>query len=174
MSVPVCVARSITAYTGSFVRLICSGRQPDNVTKQIGVRRLLPSHADSSCGGEKVVEKCFVGSQLSDSHHVRLDKWLTQLLHPELSRFEAGILMIGKIKPTVAIRTELRLIFSESESIECAVIFLTPDPNGYEKLITWSVNIQDFCSNRCHFGSVLLCLRPRLDSRRCFVRASPY
>jgi hypothetical protein len=54
MSVPVCVARSITAYTGSFVRLICSGRQPDNVTKQIGVRRLFPSHADSSCGGEKV------------------------------------------------------------------------------------------------------------------------
>ena len=43
--------------------------------------------------------------------------------------------MIGKIKPTVAIRTELRLIFSESESIECAVILLTPDPNGYEKLI---------------------------------------
>jgi hypothetical protein len=23
-------------------------------TKQIGVRRVLPSHADSSCGGEKV------------------------------------------------------------------------------------------------------------------------
>ena len=57
MSVPVCVARSITAYTGSFVRLICSGRQPDDVTKQIGVRRLLPSHADSSCGGEKVGRK---------------------------------------------------------------------------------------------------------------------
>ena len=32
--------------------------------------------------------------------------------------------------------TELRLIFSESESIECAVIFTTPDLNGYEKLIT--------------------------------------
>jgi hypothetical protein len=58
--------------------------------KQIGVRRVLPSHADSSCGGEKV-EKCFVGSQL-----------------PE---------------------TELRLIFSESESIECVVIFSTPDLN---------------------------------------------
>jgi len=67
-------------------------------TKQIGVRRVLPTHADSSCGGEKVGEKCFVGSQLSE--------------------------------------TELRLIFSESESIECAVIFSTPDLNGYEKLIT--------------------------------------
>jgi hypothetical protein len=44
--------------------------------------------------------------------------------------------MIGKIKPTVAIRTELRLIFSESESIERAVIFSTPDLNGYEKMIT--------------------------------------
>jgi hypothetical protein len=51
-------------------------------------------------------------------------------------RFEAGILMIGEIKPTVAIRIELRLIFSESQSLECAVIFSTPDLNGYEKLIT--------------------------------------
>ena len=33
--------------------------------------------------GRKWVEKCFVGSQLSDSRHVRLDKWLTQLLPPE-------------------------------------------------------------------------------------------
>ena len=33
--------------------------------------------------GGKWVEKCFVGSQLSDSRHVRLDKWLTQLLNPE-------------------------------------------------------------------------------------------
>ena len=95
----------------------CSGRQSDNVTKQIGVRRLLPSHADSSCGGGKVGGKMLHRSQLSDSCHVRLDKWLAQLLHPEwegLSRFEAGILMIVKIKPTVAIRTELRLVFFES------------------------------------------------------------
>jgi hypothetical protein len=28
------------------------------------------------------------------------------------------ILMIGKIKPTVTIRTELRLIFSESEPVD--------------------------------------------------------
>jgi hypothetical protein len=79
--------------------------------------------------GRKWVEKCFVGSQLSDSRQVHLDKWFTQLLHPErewLSRFEAGILMIGKIKPTVAIRTELRLIFSESQSIECAIILGKP------------------------------------------------
>ena len=34
--------------------------------------------------------------------------------------------MIGKIKPTVAIRTELRLIFSESQSIECAIILGKP------------------------------------------------
>ena len=34
--------------------------------------------------------------------------------------------MIGEINPTVAIPTELRLIFSESESIECAVILGKP------------------------------------------------
>jgi hypothetical protein len=81
--------------------------------------------------GRKWVEKCFVGSQLSDSRQVHLDKWFTQLLHPErewLSRFEAGILMIGKIKPTVAIRTELRLTFSESQSIECVIILGKPPP----------------------------------------------
>ena len=55
MSVPVCVARSITGYTGSF----CPPESARVVnltmfTKQIGVRRVLPSHADSSCGGEKV------------------------------------------------------------------------------------------------------------------------
>jgi hypothetical protein len=61
------------------------------------------------------------------------------LNRPERERLpclKAGILIINKIKPTVAIRNDLRLIFSESESIECAVIFSTPDLNGYEKLIT--------------------------------------
>ena len=83
MSVPVCVARSITGIPFLFVRLICSGRQPDNVTKQIGVRRVLRRTPTRLAVGRKWVEKCFFGSQLSDSRHVRLDKWLTQLLHPE-------------------------------------------------------------------------------------------
>jgi hypothetical protein len=48
-------------------------------------------------------------------------------------RFEAGILMIGKIKPTVAIPTELRLIFSESEPVD----------------------IQDFCWNGGRFHDYL-------------------
>ena len=51
--------------------------------------------------------------------------------------------------------TELRLIFSESESIECAVIFSTPDLNGYEKLITEPVDIQDFCWNGGRFHDYL-------------------
>jgi hypothetical protein len=140
MSVPVCVARSITGYTGSFCPPNLLGSSTwqclQNKSACVVYFRRTPTRL---AVGRKWVEKCFVGSQLSDSRQVRLDKWLTQLLHPErewLSHFEAGILMIGEIKPTVAIRTELRLIFSESESIECAVIFSTPDLNGYEKLIT--------------------------------------
>ena len=61
------------------------------------------------------------------------------LNRPERKRLpclKAGIVIIYKFKPAVAILTELRLIFSESDSIECAVIFSTPDLNGYEKLIT--------------------------------------
>ena len=50
--------------------------------------------------------------------------------------FKVGILMVGKIKPTIAIGTEVRLIFSEIESIECAWIFFVPDLNGYEILVT--------------------------------------
>jgi hypothetical protein len=43
--------------------------------------------------------------------------------------------MIGKIKPTIPIGTEMWLIFSEAESIECAWEFFGPDLNGYQVLI---------------------------------------
>ena len=42
--------------------------------------------------------------------------------------------MIGKIKPTIAIRAEVRLIFSEIEFIECTSMVFA-DLNGYEILI---------------------------------------
>src|ERR1700737_4460422 len=48
------------------------------------------------------------------------------------AQFKAGIFVIEKLKPTVVIPTEVRLIFSETESIECAFIFFAYDPNGYE------------------------------------------
>ena len=43
--------------------------------------------------------------------------------------------MIGKIKPTVAIRSEVRLSFSETEPTESASVFIG-DLNGYKILIT--------------------------------------
>jgi len=54
MSVPVCVARSITGLPVLFSAQSARVVNLTMFTKQIGVRRVLPSHADSSCGGEKV------------------------------------------------------------------------------------------------------------------------
>ena len=47
---------------------------------------------------------------------------------------------IDKIQPTVAIRAKVRLIFSESEFIECARVFFGPDLNSYEILIAQPVD----------------------------------
>ena len=58
--------------------------------------------------------------------------------------------MIDKIKPTIAIGAEMRLIFSETESIECAWIFFG-DLNGYEILIAQPVDNQDFCGKSAHW-----------------------
>jgi len=63
--------------------------------------------------------------------------------------------MIDKIKPTIAIGAEVRLIFSETESIECAWIFFG-DLNGYEILIAQPVDNQDFCRKSAHW-------RPRIS-----------
>ena len=52
------------------------------------------------------------------------------------ARFKTGIFVIGKIKPTITIRAEMWLIFPEIEPIECAFIFLAPNLNGKEILIT--------------------------------------
>ena len=42
---------------------------------------------------------------------------------------KVGILLIGEIKPTIAIRAEVRLIFSEIQFIECTSMVFT-DLNG--------------------------------------------
>jgi hypothetical protein len=47
--------------------------------------------------------------------------------------------MIDKVKPPVAIGSEVRLIFSEIESIKCAWAFLGLNLNGYEMLIAQPV-----------------------------------
>jgi hypothetical protein len=64
-------------------------------------------------------------------------------------------LMIDKIKPTIAIRSEMRLIFSETESIECACVCFGTDLNDYEILIAQSVNNQDFCGKSFHWRPFL-------------------
>ncbi len=46
-----------------------------------------------------------------------------------LPRFQVGVLIIGKIKPTIPIRAEVRLIFSEIEFIERTSMVFT-DLNG--------------------------------------------
>ena len=52
-----------------------------------------------------------------------------------LSRFQAGILIIGKIKPARSIRAVVWLIFSEIEPIESDCVLFASDLNGYEILI---------------------------------------
>jgi len=77
--------------------------------------------------------------------------------------FEAGILVINKIKPTVAIRNDVRFIFSEAQAIGGAFIVFGSDSNGYEKLIAKPVDSQDFCENRDHFHHFLLLTSPETD-----------
>ena len=51
--------------------------------------------------------------------------------------------MIGKIKPTIAIGAEVRLIFSEIEFIEC-ISAVFANLNGYEILIGQPIDKWDF------------------------------
>ena len=71
---------------------------------------------------------------------VSLTKRFCALLNrPErkrLSCLKARILMIGEIKPAMAIRPEMGFIFSETESIECVWILFGSHLNRYEVLIT--------------------------------------
>jgi hypothetical protein len=62
--------------------------------------------------------------------------------------------MIDKIKPTIAIRSKMRLIFSETESIECGWVCFGTDLNDYEILIAQPVNDQDFCGKSFHWRPV--------------------
>ena len=70
--------------------------------------------------------------------------------------FKLGILMIRKIKPTIAIGAEVGLIFAEIEFIKCACIFFAPDLNGYEIFVVQLVDIQHLCGDRSHLRRFLL------------------
>ena len=57
----------------------------------------------------------------------------------------------NKIKPTIAIPTEARLVFSKLKSIEFSSKIIAANLNGYEILVIQLVHIQDLCGNRGHF-----------------------
>jgi hypothetical protein len=56
-----------------------------------------------------------------------------------------------KIKATIAIPAEARLVFSKLKSIEFSSKIIAANLNGYEILVVQLVHIQDLCGNRSHF-----------------------
>jgi hypothetical protein len=68
----------------------------------------------------------------------------------KLSCFKAGILVVGKVKPTRVIPPDLRLILPEIESIKCAWIIFVPDLDGYKILLIYSGDTYDLCGNWGH------------------------
>ena len=85
----------------------------------------------------------------------------------KLSCFEAGISVIGKIKPTRVIPTDLRLILPEIESVKCACIIFVPDLDGYKILLIYSGDTYDLCRNWGHLRYL------RADKSRRSGSASP-
>jgi len=65
----------------------------------------------------------------------------------------------NKIKPTMAIPTEARLVFSKLKSIEFSSKIMAANLNGYEIFVIQLVHIQDLCgdeSHFCHFSEMSL------------------
>jgi hypothetical protein len=90
-----------------------------------------------------------VWSGLKLNHRTKLRGLLTLPQRERLPCLKVWILAIGKIKPTISIRAEGRLIFSEIEFIECTPVVFA-DLNGYEILIGQPIDEQDFCGKLCH------------------------
>ena len=95
--------------------------------------------------GEKLAERdestrsassrrAILGRAGDSNNRPKLRGLLNRPQRERLPCLKVGILMIGKIKPTIAIRAEVRLIFSEIEFIECTSMVFA-DLNGYEILI---------------------------------------
>jgi hypothetical protein len=58
--------------------------------------------------------------------------------------------VIEKVKPTIVVPPEVRLILSEAESLEVARIFLLTKENGDQILITEPIDIHDSRGNWSH------------------------
>jgi hypothetical protein len=106
------------------------------------------SQSCSPCGGEKLAER---DESTRSASSLRLDRnpWQGRRLNnqpkallgllnrpqrEQLPCFKVGILIVRKIKPTIAIGAEVRLIFSEIEFIECTSVVFA-DLDAYEILI---------------------------------------
>ena len=57
----------------------------------------------------------------------------------------------NKIKPTMPIPTDARLVFSKLKSTEFSSEIIAANLNGYEILVIQLVHIQDLCGNSSHF-----------------------
>ena len=57
----------------------------------------------------------------------------------------------NKTKPTIAIPTEARLVFSKLKSFEFSCKIIAANLNGHEIFIIQPVDIQDLCGNKSHF-----------------------
>jgi len=74
--------------------------------------------------------------------------------------------VIGKIKPTRVIPTDLRLILPEIESIKCACIIFVPDLDGYKILLIYSGDTYDLCRNWGHLRRIFFFVRCVTDCLR--------
>jgi hypothetical protein len=57
----------------------------------------------------------------------------------------------NKVKPTIVIPTEVRLVFPKLESIEFSVIVFATDLNGYQVPTVQLVDTQNLCGDTSHF-----------------------
>jgi hypothetical protein len=76
--------------------------------------------------GEKLAER-------DETNRPKLRDLLNRPQRERLPCLKVGILLIGEIKPTIAIRAEVRLIFSEIQFIECTSMVFA-NLNGNEIL----------------------------------------
>jgi hypothetical protein len=56
-----------------------------------------------------------------------------------------------KIKPTIVIPTEARLVLPKLKFIEFSCKIIAANLNGYEIFIVQLVDVQDLCGDRSHF-----------------------
>jgi hypothetical protein len=91
-------------------------------TTTTGGRRFLFSMLGGKACGARW--KYYSDASYAENNRLKLRGLLNRPQRERLPRFQVGILMIGKIEPTITIRAELRLLFPEIQFIEfTSVVF---------------------------------------------------